>query len=378
MTIRIGIDGRSLEKNITGVGRYVWELCLELEKNIPDALFFIYSQWPLDINPISHRWTHVHDTLTVKKYMKSIVWQKLRAGKLCKKDNLDVYWAGGTFIPRLKKTTRIVVTVHDLNHLIAASTMPVPTYWAHKLFFRHDVLAANAVSSNSYGTAKRLFDAIGRKVDAVVSPAVGELFYSQGKETDPANMDVTLKNLKITKPYILALGTLEPRKNLALLIQTFISMKADGLLSEMQLVLVGGRGWKDENLTKLIHTQTADDLLPLGYVNDSDLPALYRNAECFVFPSFYEGYGLPVLEARASNTVVVTSDIPELREAGGKNSIYIQPTESGIKNGILAALKISDSNLIPESGSEEFPNWSIEAKKLSLLLCRDFRFDNRT
>ncbi|WFR79434.1 glycosyltransferase family 1 protein [Janthinobacterium rivuli] len=368
MTLRIGIDGRSLENNITGVGRYVWELCQELEKTIPDAKFFVYSQWPLSLKPISERWSHIHDTSNMRKYMKSIVWQKLRAGKLCKKDNLDVYWAGSTFTPRLNGKTRIVVTVHDLNHLIAPKTMPFATYWAHKLFFRHDVLSASAVSTNSYGTAKRLFDAIGRKVDAVVTPAVSELFYSQGKDTD-SNMNETLRVLKITKPYILALGTWEPRKNLALLIQTFTSMKADGLLSEMQLVLAGGRGWKDENLAKLIDTQTADDLLPLGYVNDSDLPALYKNAECFVFPSFYEGYGIPVLEARASNTIVVTTDIPELREAGGKNSIYIQPTEIGIKNGILASLKIRDPNLTLASGSEEFPKWSTEAKKLALLLC---------
>lgn len=367
MTIRIGIDGRSLEKNITGVGRYVWELCLELEKNIPDALFFIYSQWPLDINPISHRWTHVHDTSTVKKYMKSIVWQKLRAGTLCKKDNLHVYWAGSTFTPRLEGKTRTVVTVHDLNHLIAPSTMPVATYWAHKLFFRHDVLAANAVSANSYGTAKRLFDAVGREVDAVVTPAVSELFYTCSNCTD-TDIDATLSRLKITKPYILALGTWEPRKNLALLIKTFTSMKTEKLLPNVQLVLVGGRGWKDKNLAELIHTQSVDDLMPLGYVNDDDLPALYKNADCFVFPSLYEGYGIPVLEARASNTIVVTTDIPELREAGGKKSIYIQPTDIGIRNGILSAMKIHELNPGPTNNNEEFPSWSVEARKLAQLL----------
>src|SRR5450830_484232 len=116
MTLRIGIDGRSLEKNITGVGRYVWELCLELEKHIPDAEFFVYSQWPLSVAPISARWHYRVDEFSAKKYMKSIVWQKLRGGVMCRADKLDVYWAGATFSPRLPKNVRRIVSVHDLNH----------------------------------------------------------------------------------------------------------------------------------------------------------------------------------------------------------------------------------------------------------------------
>jgi glycosyltransferase involved in cell wall biosynthesis len=86
----------------------------------------------------------------------------------------------------------------------------------------------------------------------------------------------------------------------------------------------------------------------LGFIEDKDLVALYSGCDAFVYPSKYEGFGMPVLEARACGARVVTSDSPELREAGGNDAIYVPPTEDGVINGILAALS---------SGSNGFFDW---------------------
>jgi glycosyltransferase involved in cell wall biosynthesis len=94
------------------------------------------------------------------------------------------------------------------------------------------------------------------------------------------------------------------------------------------------------------------------------LPTLYAGADAFVFPSIYEGFGIPVLEAQACGTRVVTSDIPELREAGGGDAMYIQPTEEGIRTGILAALKQQKS----PPASYAHPTWREGAETLALAL----------
>ena len=131
----------------------------------------------------------------------------------------------------------------------------------------------------------------------------------------------------------------KPRKNLERLVSAFIEMKAQGLLGDRTLVLVGKRGCKYRRLEYLLEHSGAKQVLPLGHVPDEHLPPLYGGADIFVCPSLYEGFGIPVLEARACGARVVASDIPELREAGGSDAIYAQPTTEGIRSGILRAVE---------------------------------------
>ena len=359
-SIRIGIDGRSLQGKITGIGRYVFELCKELDQLLPEATFFIYSQYPIEMPVISDRWLSRVDTFPFKRYMKSAVWLKLRCGKLCSKDNLDWFWAGSTLLPKLHRNIRTLTTVHDLNHLVVPDTMATPTLWSYILFFKNDVKKATVIAANSEGTAKRLLESYGLNANLVVTPSASSIF----KVPIKIEIAACVARYRIQGKYILSVATWEPRKNIELLIDTFIKMKASGLLPLHKLVLAGGSGWKDARLKELISENISQDIVALGYVPDVDLPMLYAGSDVFVFPSIYEGFGMPVLEARLCGAQVVATDIPELREAGGDESIYILPTVDGIKKGILYALS-HPSQPQGEKRNGAPLTWRVGAEKLA-------------
>lgn len=363
--IKIGIDGRALYGKRAGVGHYVYHLCKELDGLLPNAQFIVYSQEPIELPVSSERWVLRIDQFPLARYMRPVLWLKTRCGQLCKKDSLDVFWAAATFLPRLERGVRTVCTVYDLNYIVVPETMSPFHKLSHQLFFERDVASADKVISISHGTAQRLEDLVGRASDVIIQPSVDECFTPQSEK----DIQDCLALYGIDSPYILAVATWEPRKNLGLLIRAFINMKMDGLLPSHRLVLVGGRGWKDRRLVSLVTSDCKQNILPLGYVPDAHLPPLYAGADVFVFPSIYEGFGIPVLEARACGTKVVTSDLPELREAGGAEAIYIDPTEVGIREGLLAACEM------PRKCVEHLnlPTWEQGAKMLAGVLTSETR-----
>ncbi|MGH7934181.1 MAG: glycosyltransferase family 4 protein [Candidatus Binataceae bacterium] len=330
--VRIGVDGRRLGLRPKGIGRYIWELCKGLDNILPAARFFLYTPRPLNMPAISPRWSLRADQSPLGR-LSSNLWLVAGVGRLARCDDLDAFWAGSGLSPLIGLKTRTVLTVHDLVHKVAPQTMDRRALWAARLFFRSSLGNADAVVSNSEGTARRL-EHLGYKVAAVVRPGLSIVFQPKSEY----EVQQALTRYSLVRPYLLAVATWEPRKGLEPLIRAFLNMKADGLVRNHKLVLIGERGWKDVAIMNLARRDT-ESVLSLGFVDDVSLGALYQGADAFIFPSKYEGFGMPVLEARACGALVVTSDIPELREAGGDQAIYIEPTEEGIRNGISLALK---------------------------------------
>ena len=141
-----------------------------------------------------------------------------------------------------------------------------------------------------------------------------------------ADIAATLARYDIMPPYVLALGTVQPRKNLARLVAAFAAMRAAGL--PHTLVIVGRAGW----LTDTIHAEVAtrglrEHVQFTGYVPDADLPALYSGADAFAFVSLYEGFGMPALEAMACGTPVVAANTSSLPEVVGDAGVLVDPTD---------------------------------------------------
>jgi glycosyltransferase involved in cell wall biosynthesis len=195
---------------------------------------------------------------------------------------------------------------------------------------------ADVLLAISQGTAEKLRQFLGYKAAGIVRPASSEKFYRR----DETEIAKTLLRYRIRRPYLLSIGNADatPHKNTELLIRVFRDLRREGQMQGHTLVLGGPKS--DQFLQNLWHaTGTADsNIITLGYVDGDDLPALYSGADVFVFPSVYEGFGIPVLEARACQTKTVTTDAPEFREAGDDWPIYVTPDERGVRRGILDAL----------------------------------------
>jgi glycosyltransferase involved in cell wall biosynthesis len=355
--LNIGIDGRALVQPLAGVGRYVLELCKALDTAMPSARFFVYSPAALRLPVQSDRWT-LRNGYVAPRGFKAAYWLTYAFRRLSRSDPLDIFWYGTGIMPLIALSARIktVLTVHDLNHKIVPHTMDRKGLWIHRALFGRSVTRASAVTTNSAGTAQRLRIFYHRSANAVVPPGVSPEFRPRAQ----AEVSEYLRKHSLTEPFLLAVGTREPRKNLTLLIDTFLQMKAEALLPRHTLVLVGARGWRSERLERLLDTSTTLPVRQLGYVPDEDLSALYAGCDALIFPSMYEGFGIPVAEARACGARVVATDIPETREAGDSATIYIPATESGIRSGILSALSAT-KNAAPGKRTD----WASSARILA-------------
>lgn len=137
------------------------------------------------------------------------------------------------------------------------------------------------------------------------------------------------KKFQLASRYILFVGTLQPRKNLIKLIESFSILKNNPKNKDVELVIVGKKGWLYEEILEAPKKyEVTPSVKFLDFVSDDDLPSLYKNAQCYVLPSLYEGFGLPVLEAMKYGCPVITSNVSSLPEAGGEAALYVDPMNS--------------------------------------------------
>lgn len=363
--LRMGIDGDALRRPMSGVGQYIFQLCRELESLLPSADFYVYSRLPADGLALpSSRWVLRQEPRAIWRKLPSFLWLKTRGRTMCLRDRINVFWAGRTLHPNLPQPARTVVTVHDLNHLLVPKTMERPTLWSNQLWFARDVSTAQAVAANSGGTAQRLQQLVGCTPHAVVRPGVGPWFKRMPVEHRSQAMKA-LADISVRTPYLLWVGTLEPRKNVRALLAAYQLIQRQDPTFEHQLVLVGVKGWHDPALAAAL--QRAPGVVVTGFVPDAILPTLYGLAAALVCPSLYEGFGMPVLEARACGTPVVVTDIPELREAGGADATLIAPSIEGIAEGMRTILRAS-SNKSHIRDEELMNTWGQSARTLCGLL----------
>ncbi len=249
---------------------------------------------------------------------------------------LDLFHATD-FVLAPTRARRKVLTVHDLAfiHYPNAATPSLHHYL--NVVVPRSVRRADSIIADSHHTAQDLTE------QWQVAPERISVVHGAGDHdhfqpvTDPARLCAVRERYAVgERPFILALSRLEPRKNFVRLIEAFAQARLEARLPH-RLVISGGKGWLyDEIFRRVVELKLQDDVHFTGFVADADLPALYSAAAFFVYPSLYEGFGLPIVEALACGTPVLAADNSCLPEAGGAGALYVKAEDVGsIAAGIV-------------------------------------------
>jgi glycosyltransferase involved in cell wall biosynthesis len=350
--MHVGLDGLPLTAPKTGVGHYTWELARALAGNEPSSQFEV-------VYPSTYPVIAVEEPAGLL-FPANLKLNRVQVGPVARhwwSVGLPRYLAGGELqlfhgtnydVP-LWRRCATVLTIHDLSLLLHSAT--------------HE--------KRSVSRGRRRLPLMARTADAIITPtesvrrevcerlktspakvfAVPEAARACFRPLAFAETEEVRRRLGIGDDFLLSVGTLEPRKNLHLLVNAFEEVARARPLSKTQLVIVGGKGWLTDPLfAEIERSPMRERVLLTDYLYDEELRALYSACRAFVYPSIYEGFGLPPLEAMACGAPVIASRIPALEETTGGAALFFDP--KSVTELTLNILELLDS----ENAQREFAN----------------------
>lgn len=316
--MNIGIDAYPLTREkFTGLGTYLLNLLKELESIDTQNEYFLYGCKDFSLPFRNERW-HTR-IISGPKIISSIstLWLAWGCRKMLARDKIGVFIGTQNLVPVfLSPTIKKILVMHDLCLYICPQNLPLSLYLAHKMIFPRSVFSADriiAITDSTRSDIKKFFPKVeNSKIDTVYYGGPAEEFKPIDKRL--AREHVAGKFSQSGK-YILTVASLEWRKNVTGLLKAFHLYRQKYKIDSKLLIIGGERRSKVGDIYR-IHRELSleDSVFFLGHADTNDLVHLYNAAEALIFPSFYEGFGLPPLEAMACGTAVVASDIPVFRE----------------------------------------------------------------
>jgi len=312
--MKIGIDAsRAFLEKRTGIEQYSYQIIKNLRDHLADLEVVLYvrrwnskeidfalpKKWSIQKIPYIYGWTQVG--LALEMLLRPV----------------DVFFSPAHTIAVIhpKKT---VVTVHGLEYEHCPYSYSLYARWFHRFFIKRSCCWATKVIAVSQKTKNDLIDLYhvdGKKITVIYN----------GFEEIEKN---SAKNYSEYNLYLFYIGRIEKRKNIAGIIKAFEIVKRDKKFTG-KLLLAGGPGHGYEEIGDLIkNSEYSKDIVELGFVNDQERGSLLRGAEIFLFPSFCEGFGIPVLEAQSVGTPVITSNLGPLNEVAGNDEILVDPNDA--------------------------------------------------
>ena len=326
--MRIGIDALPLRGAPTGIGNYIYGLMRWFPKIAGQHEYFLYSNRAIHPFPPSEKELQQRID-TFFGFCPGALWLLGRAAGLAKNDQVEVFWSATPVLPlRLPAGVLKVVTVHDMVWLRCPETTTRYNLFLQKTFAQRGIAEADFVIVNSLSTQEELVQTLGipREKVRLIYPSISERY--RPEHPKQAAKYIASK-YDVPSHYMATVGTVEPRKNLTLLIKALLILKNKGQLA-CPLLIVGAKGWKNSNLFQEIRTSglSDDEVRFMGYVPDEDMPYFYSGAQVFLFPTLYEGFGLPPVEAMACGTPVIASNAQCMPEVLGDAAILESPTSA--------------------------------------------------
>jgi glycosyltransferase involved in cell wall biosynthesis len=257
-----------------------------------------------------------------------VAWEQLKLPGLLREKHIDVFHSPANVLPeRLPHRCAGVVTLHDLAFLRYPHVLTRSKRIYHRTFTMHSLRRATMIIANSNSTKRDAIELAGIPANHIrmVYPCIDERFSNVILDEDIQSFRLAHG---LTAGFLLYLGTLEPRKNITTLIEAYAQLrKIYG--REEKLVLAGGKGWLFDSIFQSVQELGLEsEVLFPGFVSDAEQLLWYHSASVFVYPSLYEGFGMPVTEALACGIPAVTSNVSSLPEAGATLSLTVDPHDS--------------------------------------------------
>lgn len=326
--MRIGINGVSMLSPLTGIGQYTFNLVREMQAMQLSPWLFYGADWRQDV-----RAQPVPGIGVVKNLIKRVIPRPYIASRFLlqrvfsrgvRQHRIQLYHEPNFMMYRFRGPA--VVTIHDLSWLHYPETQPAARVREMNRVMPATLRAASHIVVGSEFIRKEVMDCFGIGADRVTTTLLGVA--KEFVPRDAIRCAPVLQGYGLNfGHYILVVGTLEPRKNLTTMIAAFAQL-SPALRRQYPLVIVGMQGWGESVMSQSLRQMIANGEVRLtGYVPQKDLPILYAGARLFAYPSLYEGFGLPPLEAMASGVPVIVSNRASLPEVVGNAGILVEPLD---------------------------------------------------
>lgn len=352
--MNIGVDIRPLMvKNKTGIGEYTLELLSAIFKEDKINEYYLFSNSLKKLKTNLQLWKqpnvhYIHSPYPNKLLNFLLAFRFINIDQLLP-IKIDCWYSPNINFLSLGKISKYILTIHDISFEI------FPEFYTFKQLMWHKIInpkkqcqLANTIIVPSENTKRDIVEHY--KIDQdkikVIYPGLSVKFNLSENELK-LQKNIVQKKYDLPTNFIIFLGSIEPRKNILSIIQAFEKLP-NQLTQKYHLLITGGSGWKNKQIYQIAEQSKLHNHIKfLGFIADADKPALLSLSKLFIFPSFYEGFGFPVIEAMKMNVPVITSNRSSLPEISDNNAILINPNNiSDLKNSIL--LFLENDNLYNE------------------------------
>ncbi|NFI51518.1 glycosyltransferase family 4 protein [Clostridium botulinum] len=368
--MKVSIELQPCLKNKSGIGVYTYELTkrlqyfkdIEFEGNIFN--FFNRNDIEKDIEGLDIR-KNICSLFPYGVYRRMWSYIPIKYNFLFRR-NADIYQFFNFVVPP-NISGKVITTIHDLTYILYPNTMEIANRKRLEKDMKATVKNADYIITISESSKRDIIKYLNvdkNKIE-VIYPGVDGIYK---KLLNNDEITTVKKKYNIEGKYLLYLGTLEPRKNIETILRAYNLFKKSNK-DNIKLVLAGKKGWLYDSIFNLVKEFGIEDkVIFTDYVDDKDKSALYQGAEMFLFPSLYEGFGIPVIEAMASRTPVITSNSSSLPEVAGEAAIITDPLDY-IKISKSIELILNDNELREKMVNEGIKqankfSWDLSAEKL--------------